>query len=123
VLELGFVRPASDEIGVTGDDGEDVAEVVRDAAGEPADRLHPLGAAKLLLEPCALRHVDREHDARLSSLERRGVGSDLDLEDLAGLRLVEESTMRPEAAAPARLLDGLADARHLLRRTDVENRE
>ena len=35
------------ELAVAGDRGEEVVEVVRDAAGEPADRLHLLRLPKL----------------------------------------------------------------------------
>ena len=38
-----------DELGVADDGGEEVVEVVRDAAGEPADGLHLLRLAQLLL--------------------------------------------------------------------------
>ena len=42
---------SSEQLAVAEDDGEQVVEVVRDAAGEPADRLHLLRLAELLLEP------------------------------------------------------------------------
>ena len=45
---------------VAGDAGQDVVEVVGDAAGELADRLHLLGLAQLLLERAPLRHVLRD---------------------------------------------------------------
>ena len=57
---------------------EEVVEVVRDAAGEPADRLHLLRLAQLLLEPALHRHVSREHDARRHAVEVDGTGGDPD---------------------------------------------
>ncbi len=50
-------QPRQDHLGAPRDDGEQVVEVVRDAAREPADRLHLLGLAELLLELAPLRDV------------------------------------------------------------------
>src|ERR1051325_202079 len=55
------VRAAREQLGIGEDDGEQVVEVVRDAAGELPDRFHLLRLAELLLEPAALAHVFREH--------------------------------------------------------------
>ena len=41
-------------------DGEDVVEIVRDAAGELADGLHLLRLAQLLLQPPVQGHVAEE---------------------------------------------------------------
>ena len=50
------------------DDGEDVVEVVGDAAGQLADRLHLLGLAQLLLELDALGHVAADEEVLLLGL-------------------------------------------------------
>ena len=47
-------EPAQDEVAVAVDDGEDVVEVVSDAAGEAADRVHLLRLPELRLEARAL---------------------------------------------------------------------
>ena len=44
------VEPVDQELAVADDHRQQVVEVVRDAAGEPADRLHLLRLAQLLLE-------------------------------------------------------------------------
>ncbi len=49
-----------DQLGVREDDSKQIVEVVGDAAGELADRLHLLGLAQLLLERAPLRHVLRD---------------------------------------------------------------
>ena len=46
-----------DDVAVADDDAEDVVEVVGDAAGQPADRLHLLRLAELLLQPLRLGDV------------------------------------------------------------------
>ena len=43
------------QLAVAGDDGEQIVEVVRDAAGEAADRLELLRLMELRFEPPALR--------------------------------------------------------------------
>ena len=107
VLALDLAR----EEGARGaDDGEDVVEVVRDAAGEAADRLHLLGVAQLLLEPLALgkgvprgrdvaevggeerllRHVeprDRDLDRELAPVGAHGSQLDPQAEDRAAAGL------------------------------------
>src|SRR5581483_4164841 len=51
------------ELAVAEDRGQQVVEVVRDAAGEPADRLHLLRLQKLLFEQLSLGDVARHaHD-------------------------------------------------------------
>ena len=46
-----------DQLAVARDRGQEVVEVVRDAAGQPADRLQLLRLAEILLEAVALGHV------------------------------------------------------------------
>ena len=71
------------QLGIAADRGQQVVEVVRDAAGEPADRLHLLGLAQLILELHAIADVvDGGDDRRLpAELGHRTVRFDLD--DLA----------------------------------------
>jgi len=50
-------EPREDELGPSRDHGQEVVEVVRDAAREPPDGLHLLRLAQLLLEVPALADV------------------------------------------------------------------
>src|SRR5262249_40860187 len=48
------------ELGIAGDDHEEIVEVMGDAAGETSDSFHLLRLAQLLLEPAALGDVFHE---------------------------------------------------------------
>ena len=48
-------RPAKQDLGVAADHGQEVVEVVRDAAGELSDPLHLLRLPQLILERLSLR--------------------------------------------------------------------
>ncbi len=61
VAQARFVWSARQQLGVGEDDGQQVVEVVRDAAGQLADRLHLLGLAQLFLQPATFTHVFGEH--------------------------------------------------------------
>ena len=52
------------QLRVAADRGEQVVEVVCDAAGEPADALEPLRAPQVALELLALRHVAQHGDVQ-----------------------------------------------------------
>ena len=52
------------QLRVAADRGEQVVEVVRDAAGEPADALEPLRAPEVALELFALGHVAQDGDVQ-----------------------------------------------------------
>ena len=83
-----------DEARVAGNDGQQVVEIVRDAAGHPADDLHLLRLAQLRFEQPALGHVDeRAHQplglpvgiagdaaARIDVAHRAARQRDLDVE-------------------------------------------
>ena len=78
VLERGIGRPVvgQEQIRIADDGGEHVVEVVRDAAGELADRLHLLRLRELRLQRPLLGGVDRVHDRGLAlarALHRRDV--------------------------------------------------
>ena len=64
VLEGRIGRPVVGEqqIGIADDRGQHVVEVVRDAAGELADRLHLLALREILLQRALFGGVEREHD-------------------------------------------------------------
>src|SRR3954469_14388474 len=51
-----------DEIGVSADRDEEVVEIVRDTAGEPAERFHLLRLPQLLLEALPLSQVFDDGD-------------------------------------------------------------
>ena len=67
VLEGRVARPVvgEQEVGEADDRGQHVVEVVRDAAGELADRLHLLALRELLLERALLGDVEGIDDRRL----------------------------------------------------------
>ena len=56
------VEPVPDELAVADDRGEQVVEIVRDAARQPADSLHLLGLPELLGQSALLAHVLQRHD-------------------------------------------------------------
>ena len=56
------------ELGVQPDRGDQVVELVRDAAGQPAHGLHLLRKAQLLLEPNPLVHLMLESLVRVGKL-------------------------------------------------------
>ena len=64
VLEGRVGRPVvgEQEVGIADDRGQHVVEVVRDAAGELADRLHLLALGEVLLQGALLGRVEREDD-------------------------------------------------------------
>jgi hypothetical protein len=76
--ELLAAVAAREDLGVAGDHRQQVVEVVRDAAGEAADRLHLLRVAQPALEPLALADVVGEHERGAAALERDPPGRDLD---------------------------------------------
>ena len=63
VLERGIGRPVVDQqqIRIADDRGQNVVEVMRDAAGELADRLHLLALREILLQRLLLGGVERDH--------------------------------------------------------------
>ena len=71
------IEPVEDEAAAAEDRGQEVVEVVRDAAGEPPDRLHLLRLAQLLLERLAVgdvdRHADRADDRAIHVAQRLDV--------------------------------------------------
>jgi hypothetical protein len=67
VLERRIGRPVrvQQEVGRHHDGAEQVVEVVRDVAGQPADRFHLLLLSELILERALLRGLERVDDRRL----------------------------------------------------------
>ena len=71
------------QLGVADEGGEEVVEVVRDAAGQPAERVHLLGLPKLIFQALSFGDVARDTQHRgqglvplLGDLERHHVGVD-----------------------------------------------
>ena len=114
------------QLGVADDGGEEVVEVVRHAAGEPAHRLHLLRLTQLLLEGLPLGHVaDVDQEVQRSAggvLHRRGVRRDPDRAavapeqphrvvgraDLAAHQLPQLVADRRQVLGVGHLLDGPA---------------
>ena len=93
-LAAGVLRQvlrAEQHVGVPADHGEQVVEVVRDAAGELADRLEPRGLRELVLEELALG----------------GVGLEADVRDDLAVRVAERA--RPERDRDRRAVAAAAD--------------
>ena len=85
-----------DKVGVAQDSGQQIVEVVRDAAGQPANRLHLLGPVDLFLQPGAgglrglrlghvLADIDRSDDFAAFIQQRGGGVPDRPLLALGGL--------------------------------------
>ena len=75
VLEgrVGRAVIGEQEVGIADDRGQHVVEVVRDAAGELADRLHLLALREILLQRALLGGVERE-DGRARALVAARIG-------------------------------------------------
>ena len=112
---LGRQRALGD-VGEAEDRGEEVVEVVGDAGGELADRLHLLRLSQLLLVALARRQVARDRLDR----PRRAVGAldpARDLErDAAAVLGRDRHLDRPERRAVAGRLEQLVDAGAACRR-------
>ena len=122
LLQLLVLAPAAQQdLGVAADHGQQVVEVMRDAAGEPADGLHLLRLAEPALERDLLAHVVREHERRAASVELDPAGGDLDVEQPAVLGLVTPGAgaKRAEAVAAG---DAAQQRRDVLGRPDVLDR-
>ena len=100
LLATRHVLPGEQQLRVAGDDGQQVVEVVRDAAREAADRLQLLRQREPLLEPQPLGHVVREHERRPAALHDHPAGGDLDVDHRAVLGLVTPHA-RHRRARPA----------------------
>ena len=102
VLErrIGRLVGVEQEIGRHHDGAEQVVEVVRDRAGEPADRLHLLLLVDLVLERALLRGLERIDDggflvALVGLLDRRHE------EAARSARRRRRARLRPERSRPA----------------------
>ena len=60
-----FAQRAREQLHVADDDGQQIVEIVRDAAREAADRFHLLALPQLRFELTFVRHVPRGDDAAL----------------------------------------------------------
>ena len=96
LLQLLAAVAGEQDLGVAGDHGQEVVEVVRDAAGEPPDRLHLLRVREPALEPLALAHVVRHDEHGVVALEVDPPGGDLDV-DLRAVAAADGATPWPRA--------------------------
>ena len=101
------------QVEIADDDGEQVVEVVRQAAGELPDRLHLLALAQLLLQQLAVRDVlDRHHEGahRAVLVEYRCAG-ELHVDDRAVLALAPLDQLRTTSPENALARDVMNSAR------------
>ena len=109
-----------EQVGEADDRGQHVVEVVGDAAGELADRLHLLALRELLLERALLGDVEGVDDHRVAA-----VGAVLDGVDveagaplaLAGDRHVDR---RDDAGPPRRRIERRGDRRAVGLRDEID---
>ncbi len=96
VLEGRVGRPVVGEqqVGIADDRGQHVVEVVRDAAGELADRLHLLALGEILLQGALLGRVEREDDRARALVARRIGGGDEQPRRARRLRALERDVER-----------------------------
>ena len=100
------------QVGIADDRGQDVVEVVRDAAGELADRLHLLALDEVLLQRCAARWCRERRRSRRRP--RRPADPRRETKNRAergGSPVRATSTGRDVALAGARRGDRLAQRR------------
>ena len=113
-LRVFQIAACQQHVAVPGDHGEQVVEIVRHAAGQPADRLHFLGLPELLFQGDAL--VPRLHGANLP-LDRRAQPHQVGSRDVVGgpgfedrqhLRILEFSRDDDQGQVDAELVDDAA---------------
>jgi hypothetical protein len=78
------------------DDGEQVVEVVGDAAGQAPDRVQALAVPQLVGEAVALRHVVDDHELGGAARELQRVAHGLHVDPLAALQPVAPETVHPQ---------------------------
>ena len=61
------------QVGIADDRGQDIVEIMRDAAGELADRLHFLALREILLQHALFGRVEREN-GRAGAFVAAGIG-------------------------------------------------
>ena len=117
----GGRRPVEQDLRVARDHGQQVVEVVRDAARQPADRLHLLGLRQALLQPQPVGHVMRQHERGAAPFEADPPGRDLDVDDGAVALAVAPRAGHRRAGAAAEPQAG-EDGLDVLHRPDVLDR-
>ncbi len=113
VLEGRIGRPmvGEQQIGIADDRGQHVVEIVGDAAGELADRLHLLALREVLLQRALLGGVEREHDGAGAFVAMRVRGGDEEARRAGALALQRDVDGRDVALAFARCGDRLTQRR------------
>ena len=98
-LRLSRGSALREDRAVAEDHGEQVVEVVRDAAGEPAERLHLLRLAQLALEALGLAQIvlHRREPERLAVRVAQQERADLRRDQLAGLLVAQHAFALPAA--------------------------
>ena len=109
VFGVGLVAPQHQQVAMAGDRGQQVVEVVGDAARQLADRLHLLALDELFLERLHGAGVGQDgHDAR-PRLAQPG-GGQHDLKELFGFVADEPQNLAPGRRATLRhIRDPVAD--------------
>ena len=104
VLEGRIGRPVIGEqqIGIADDRGQHIVEVMRDAAGELADRLHLLALREILLQRALLGGVEREDRRARALVAARIGGRDEEARRTRRARALERGVDRGDVALALR---------------------
>ena len=108
VLDVGDVVAHQQEVAVAVDRGQEVVEVVGDAAGELADRLHLLALDELRLEGLELGGVGEDREQRRRAVEHGAGEGDLQ-EDLLAVGGAAGDLGAAEGAAAGGVGEALGD--------------
>ena len=112
----------AEPVGVAEDRGEQVVEVVRDAAGELADRLHLLALSQAVLEIAPLGDVARDGDEPVEIVRRRSASGRIDGRADERARRRAAGTARRARRARARRASSSSAAKLDLRQVEERRR-
>ena len=128
VLEGRIGRPVIGEqqVGIADDRGQHIVEVVRDAAGELADRLHLLALGEILLQRALLGGVEREDGRARALVALRIGGRDEEARRTRGARRLQRrrraARSRPCPGRPRRSPRAGRRGRARRRRSKIDSR-
>ena len=97
---IGRAVVGEQEIGIADDRGQHIVKVMRDAAGELADRLHLLALREVLLQGALFGGVERENDRVRAFVAGRIGGRDEEARRTRRARALERHVERRDVARP-----------------------